>query len=81
METSKEVSTKRNSPYLYLEISTYLKNDLSTGILDVTNLFEVLPSERLLLATVQAGTVYDGLIKGANLVQGGQLVFLSGQGE
>lgn len=53
----------------------------SSGILDVTNLFEVLPSERLLLATVQAGTVYDGLIKGANLVQGGQLVFLSGQGE
>ena len=81
METSKEVSTKRNSSYLYLEISTYLKNDLSTGILDVTNLFEVLPSERLLLATVQAGTVYDGLIKEANLVEGWQLVYLSRQGE
>ena len=38
-------------------------------------------SEWLLLATVQAGTVYDGLIKEANLVEGGQLVFLNRQGE
>ena len=53
----------------------------SSGILDVTQLFDALPGERLLLATVQAGTVYDGLIKEANLVEGGQLVFLSRQGE
>ena len=53
----------------------------SSGILDITQFFDVLPGERLLLATVQAATVYDGLINEANLVKGGQLVFLSGQEE
>ena len=53
----------------------------SSGILDITQFFDVLPGERLLLATVQAATVYGGRINEANLVKGGQLVFLNGQGE
>lgn len=50
----------------------------SSGILDVTELFNTLPGERLLLATVQAHGIEDGPIGGnALLDEGGQLVFLS----
>lgn len=59
-------------------------NDLgdweSSGILDVTAFFVTPPGERLLIGTVQAHSVRDGSIGGsANLVQGGQLFFLSRQ--
>ena len=49
----------------------------SSGIIDVTELFETQAGERLLLSTIQAHSVRDGLITQANLVEGGQLVFLS----
>lgn len=49
----------------------------SSGILDVTDLFEAQTRERLFLATVQAHSVRDGVIKQANLVEGGQLILLS----
>jgi secreted PhoX family phosphatase len=50
----------------------------SSGILDVTDLFETAPGETLLLGTVQAHSIRDGLIGGdTNLVQGGQLIFVS----
>jgi hypothetical protein len=49
----------------------------SSGILDVTGLFETQAGERLFLSTIQAHSVRDGLITQANLVEGGQLVLLS----
>jgi len=49
----------------------------SSGILDVTGLFETQAGERVFLSTIQAHSVRDGLITQANLVEGGQLVFLS----
>ncbi|MFB3070591.1 MAG: alkaline phosphatase PhoX, partial [Nitrospirales bacterium] len=49
----------------------------SSGIIDVTELFETQAGERLLLSTIQAHSVRDGLITQAHLVEGGQLVFLS----
>lgn len=52
----------------------------SSGILDVTQLFETNPGEKLFLATIQAHSVRDGLIAELNLVEGGQLVWLSHQG-
>ena len=50
----------------------------SSGILDVTHLFDTMPGERLLIATVQAHGIRDGKI-GDNpiLDEGGQLLFLS----
>lgn len=48
----------------------------SSGILDVTSLFETRVGERMLLATVQAHTIRDGLIAKHNLVEGGQLILL-----
>ncbi len=49
----------------------------TSGIIDVTSLFDTTSTERLLFATVQAHSVTDGIISTANLVQGGQLVFMS----
>lgn len=50
----------------------------SSGVLDVTHLFQTLPGERLLIVNVQAHSVKDGPIGGStNLVEGGQLLFLS----
>ncbi|MDT7043221.1 hypothetical protein [Candidatus Nitronereus thalassa] len=48
----------------------------SSGILDVTHLFEPNPGEKLFLSTIQAHSVQDGLIAKANLFEGGQLVWL-----
>lgn len=48
----------------------------SSGILDVTHLFESRAGERVLLATVQAHTIRDGLIAEQKLVEGGQLIML-----
>lgn len=48
----------------------------SSGILDVTSLFETRVGERMLLATVQAHTIRDGRITTHNLVEGGQLILL-----
>lgn len=49
----------------------------SSGVLDVTHLFEFRAGERVLLATVQAHTIRDGLIATRKLVEGGQLILLS----
>ena len=48
----------------------------SAGILDVTHLFDARVGERVLLATVQAHTIRDGMIAKRNLVEGGQLILL-----
>ncbi len=48
----------------------------SSGILDVTPLFDSRVGERVLLATVQAHTVRDGTIAKHELVEGGQLILL-----
>ena len=48
----------------------------SSGILDVTHLFESRVGERVLLATVQAHTIRDGIIAKHKLVEGGQLIML-----
>ena len=48
----------------------------SSGVLDVTHLFKTQAGERLLLATVQAHSIRDGIIQEDNLGEGGQLVFL-----
>lgn len=48
----------------------------SSGILDVTHLFESRAGERVLLATVQAHTIRDGLIAKYKLDEGGQLILL-----
>ena len=48
----------------------------SAGILDVTHLFDARVGERVLLATVQAHTIRDGLIAKHKLVEGGQLILL-----
>lgn len=50
----------------------------SSGIIDVTDLFQTDRGERLLLAVVQAHSVRNGSIGGSsNLVEGGQIIFLS----
>ncbi|KAA3609486.1 MAG: hypothetical protein DWQ01_09135 [Planctomycetota bacterium] len=50
----------------------------TSGVLDVTDLFDALPGERFLIATVQAHGIEDGPIGGnAFLDEGGQLVLLS----
>ena len=48
----------------------------SAGILDVTHLFVTRVEERVLLATVQAHTIRDGLIAKHKLDEGGQLILL-----
>ena len=48
----------------------------SSGILDVTRLFDPRVGERVLLATVQAHTIRDGVIAKRKLVEGGQLILL-----
>ena len=48
----------------------------SAGILDVTHLFDARVGERVLLATVQAHTIHDGMIAKRKLVEGGQLILL-----
>ena len=48
----------------------------SSGILDVTHLFDSRVGERVLLATVQAHTIRDGMIAKRKLVEGGQLILL-----
>ena len=48
----------------------------SSGILDVTHLFVTRGEERVLLATVQAHTIRDGLIATHKLTEGGQLILL-----
>ncbi len=47
----------------------------SSGILDVTELFG--SEERLFILDVQAHSLRDGIIASENLVEGGQLIFLS----
>jgi 2',3'-cyclic-nucleotide 2'-phosphodiesterase/3'-nucleotidase/5'-nucleotidase len=49
----------------------------SSGILDVSTLFPTRPGETLLVADVQAHGIVDGTIAAENLVEGGQLFFLS----
>ena len=49
----------------------------SSGVLDVTALFDAGPGETLLLATVQAHSLRGGAIEEYSLVQGGQIVWLS----
>ncbi|MDR4506890.1 MAG: DUF839 domain-containing protein [Candidatus Brocadiaceae bacterium] len=49
----------------------------SSGIIDVTKLFNTLEGETLFLFNVQAHSIRDGLIEENNLVQGGQLLFLN----
>ena len=50
----------------------------SSGIIDVTDLFETRSGEFLLMGNTQAHSIRDGIIGGdANLVQGGQLFFLN----
>jgi len=49
----------------------------TSGIIDVTRYFKTKKGEQLFLFTVQAHGIRDGLILKNNLVQGGQLVFLS----
>ena len=48
----------------------------SAGILDVTHLFDSRVGGRVLLATVQAHTIRDGMIATRNLVESGQLILL-----
>ncbi len=48
----------------------------SSGILDVTHLFDSRVGERVLLATVQAHTIRDVMIATRKLVEGGQLILL-----
>ncbi len=48
----------------------------SSGILDVTHLFGSRVGERVLLATVQAHTIRDGMIAQRQLGEGGQLILL-----
>jgi hypothetical protein len=48
----------------------------SSGILDVSEIFDTKIGEKLLFATVQAHTIKDSVIQEANLVEGGQLIFL-----
>lgn len=50
----------------------------ASGVIDVTDLFVTAEGETLLLANVQAHGITNGPIGGAaNLVEGGQLIFLS----
>ena len=48
----------------------------SSGILDVTHLFATYSKSPVLLATVQAHTIRDGMIATRKLVEGGQVILL-----
>jgi serralysin len=48
----------------------------SSGILDVTPLFPTRSGERLLIGTVQAHSIRDGVIAAENLGEGGQLILI-----
>jgi hypothetical protein len=53
----------------------------TSGIIDVTDLFETAPGELLMIATVQAHGIRDGLLGGSSqLVEGGQLLFVTNAG-
>ncbi len=49
----------------------------TSGVLDVTGLFDTQPGERLLITNIQAHSIYDGIIKSEGLIQGGQMVLMS----
>jgi len=49
----------------------------SSGIVDVTNLFDTRLGEQVFLSSIQAHSVRGGFIAQRDLVEGGQLVFLS----
>jgi hypothetical protein len=50
----------------------------TSGIIDVSQLFQVAPGETLLMANVEAHSITGGTIGGSTqLVQGGQLIFLT----
>jgi hypothetical protein len=49
----------------------------SSGILDVTHLFPTVRGQTLLIGNTQAHSIRDGIIADENLVQGGQLFFMS----
>ncbi len=49
----------------------------TSGILDVTNLFRTIPGEKLFVGDAQSHSVRGGAITTENLVEGGQLFFLS----
>jgi len=49
----------------------------TSGIIDVTSLFDTKPGERLLMSTVQAHSIRGGPIADQNLAEGGQVLFLS----
>ena len=55
-----------------------LGNWESSGVLDITDLFQTIENETLLMGTVQAHSITDGEIGGDDrLVEGGQLFFMS----
>jgi secreted PhoX family phosphatase len=56
---------------------TDIGNWESSGILDVTDLFNTSPGETLLLSTIQAHSISDGIIATDGLVQGGQIILIS----
>jgi hypothetical protein len=49
----------------------------SSGVLDLSDLFGAAPGQTILLATVQAHGITDGIIASEGLVQGGQLILLT----
>ncbi|MEZ5988899.1 MAG: PEP-CTERM sorting domain-containing protein [Planctomycetota bacterium] len=49
----------------------------SSGVLDVSDLFQTRPWEKLMIATVQAHGIRDGVIATEGLGEGGQLFFLT----
>ena len=57
---------------------TDIGNWETSGIIDVTDLFDTAEGERLMLLNIQAHSVVGGAIDSLDLVQGGQMVFLSG---
>ncbi|MEZ4648616.1 MAG: FlgD immunoglobulin-like domain containing protein [Candidatus Eisenbacteria bacterium] len=59
---------------------TDIGNWESSGVLDVTNLFEPRPAETLLILNVQAHSVTGPVIQDENLVQGGQILLASKRG-
>lgn len=52
----------------------------SSGIIDVTGLFDTATGETLLMGTVQAHSLAGGVIEAQDLVEGGQLFFLNDYG-
>jgi hypothetical protein len=52
----------------------------SSGIIDVTGLFDTLPGETLLMGTVQAHSLIGGVVESMGLTESGQLFFLDDYG-